>query len=58
MMNCRQATELVSHSHDRPLSWHENIKLRLHLLICNGCNNYKKQLDIISKTMKQLRDRY
>jgi len=58
MMNCKQATQMMSQSQDRPLIWQERIKLRFHLLMCNGCNNYNRHLRIISKTMKQLRDRF
>ncbi|MDH5572955.1 MAG: zf-HC2 domain-containing protein [Gammaproteobacteria bacterium] len=57
MMNCKQATQLMSQSQDRPLSRRERISIRLHLLICSGCKNYNKQLTLISKSIKQLKDR-
>lgn len=40
MMNCRQATELLSQSLDRPLTFQEKMKLRFHLVICSGCRNF------------------
>ncbi|MFW2374278.1 MAG: zf-HC2 domain-containing protein [Gammaproteobacteria bacterium] len=58
MMDCKQATELMSHAHDRALTWGERIKLRLHLMICRGCNNYNQHLNIISEAMKLLRGRF
>ena len=58
MMTCKQATELMSQSQDRQLGRWERIKLRAHLLICNGCKNYNKQMAFISEAMKQLRDKY
>ena len=58
MMNCKQAAQLMSHSHDRALSWRERLKLRIHLMLCTGCNNYNRQLNIISEAMKQLRGRF
>jgi hypothetical protein len=57
MMNCKQATALMSQGQDRPLSPRERIALRLHTLICRGCNNYSKQLAFIRETMQRLRDR-
>ena len=57
MMNCKQATALMSQGQDRTLSRRERLALRLHTLMCRGCNNYNKQLAFIRKTMKQLRNR-
>jgi len=54
MMNCKQATRLMSQGQDRKLSPMERFRLRFHLLICGGCTNYNKQLDIIRKTMKRI----
>ena len=57
MMNCKQATALMSQGQDRTLNRRERLALRLHTLMCRGCNNYNKQLAFIRKTMKQLRNR-
>ncbi len=57
MMNCKQATELMSQGQDRELSGRERLALRLHLLICKGCNNYNKQLAFIRQAMRKLFDR-
>jgi len=57
MMNCKQATALISQAQDRPLSRRERLALRLHTLICKGCNNYNRQLAFIRETMQRLRDR-
>jgi hypothetical protein len=57
MMNCKQATELMSQAQDRLLSRRERIALRLHLLICKGCSNYNRQLAFIREAMQRLNDR-
>ncbi|MDA3869301.1 MAG: zf-HC2 domain-containing protein [Gammaproteobacteria bacterium] len=57
MMNCKQATRLVSQSQDRELSLPERIRLRFHLLMCSGCSNYNKQMSFIRKAMQKLRER-
>ena len=58
MMNCKQATQLMSESQDRSLSLWQRMALRIHLLICNGCRAYNKHLGFISKAMQQMRDRF
>lgn len=55
MMNCKQATRLMSQGQDRELSLSERLRLRFHLFICTGCTHYNKQLQMIGKAMKQLR---
>lgn len=47
MLNCRQATELMSQEQDRPLSLAERLGLRLHVLICTGCSNYRRQMGVL-----------
>lgn len=44
MMNCREATALMSQQQDRRLKPVEWIGLRLHVMICNGCANYRRQM--------------
>ena len=47
MLSCRQATELMSQEQDRPLTVAERIGLRLHVWICAGCNNYRRQMGVL-----------
>ncbi|MDP1610957.1 MAG: zf-HC2 domain-containing protein [Sulfuritalea sp.] len=47
MLSCKQATELMSQEQDRRLSLAERIGLRLHVLICTGCGNYRRQLNVL-----------
>jgi len=32
----------------------ERLRLRVHLAICDGCTNFKKQMDFLRKAVKQL----
>ncbi len=47
MLSCRQATELMSQEQDRVLSLGERLGLRLHVWICTGCNNYRRQMSVL-----------
>lgn len=44
MMNCYDATFLMSQSRERTLSFPERMKLRLHVGLCRGCANFERQL--------------
>ncbi|MCK4709036.1 MAG: zf-HC2 domain-containing protein [Gammaproteobacteria bacterium] len=57
MMNCKHATQLMSQSQDQKLTLKERTFLKLHLLMCSGCSNYKKQISFIHNAMQQFRDR-
>ncbi len=51
MLNCKQASALVSQSLDRPLSWSERGQLKLHLFICNPCRRFAQQLKLLATAM-------
>jgi len=44
MMKCHEATRLMSESQERPLSMTERMSLKLHLMMCTGCANFKDQM--------------
>ncbi len=48
MMNCKEATRLLSEKKDRPLSAKEKSVLKLHTIICSACRNFGKQMDALS----------
>ena len=47
MLTCKEATELMSQEQDRRLTASERVALRLHVWICAGCNNYRRQMDVL-----------
>lgn len=54
MLNCKQASELVSQSLDRPLPWSKRIELKFHLLICKFCKRFFKQMYGMKQAATQL----
>jgi len=56
MLSCKEASRLVSQGLDRRLGFAERLGLRLHLLICDGCTNFSKQVGFIRKAMARLAD--
>lgn len=55
MLTCKQASQLISRSLDRPLLWHERLQLKLHLLICDPCTQFKRQLNQLRVALKRMR---
>lgn len=47
MLNCKQATKLMSEALDRRLDLSDRAALRWHALICKGCRNYRQQLRLL-----------
>ena len=48
MMNCKEATRLLSEKRDRSLSNKEKAALKFHTMMCSACRNFDKQMDSIS----------
>ncbi len=56
-INCRQASRLISESMDRRLSLFERAALFFHMLACDMCTNYRKQLHKLRRMVVQWADR-
>ncbi|MDP1755729.1 MAG: zf-HC2 domain-containing protein [Methylotenera sp.] len=56
MLTCKQVSQLVSQSLDRPLSWSERVQLKLHVLMCNACRHFKHQLNQLDIAIQQLKN--
>ncbi|HEY2338675.1 MAG TPA: zf-HC2 domain-containing protein [Burkholderiales bacterium] len=56
-LTCREASRLVSQGLDRKLGFGDRVALRVHLAICDGCTNFKKQVDFLRRAVRQLGSR-
>jgi len=52
MLNCQNATRLISESQERSLSLPEKMSLKMHLMMCSGCTNFNQQVPFLSQAMK------
>ncbi|MBN8550704.1 MAG: zf-HC2 domain-containing protein [Deltaproteobacteria bacterium] len=50
MISCKRASELVSKQADQPLSMSESLALRFHLFICESCDKFRQQVDLLRRT--------
>jgi len=54
LKSCKLATRLASEALDRPLGFFERLRLRLHLSMCNSCNDCEKEMNTLHKTLLRL----
>ncbi len=54
MLNCEKATFLITKSEFEKLSCVDSVRLKIHLMGCKFCNNFKKQSEIISYALKKV----
>ena len=47
MLTCKEATRKMSEAQDRELSLAERLQLEMHLALCHGCRNFKKQMSFL-----------
>ena len=52
MMDCREATELMSRARDEKLTLGQRMGLRLHTLICAGCRRTEEQFELIGQLVR------
>lgn len=52
MLNCIDATRLLSEERERPLTMKERMALGMHTMMCSGCRNFGKQMHILSLAAK------
>ena len=52
MLNCKEATRLISESQERKLSLLETMPLKVHVLMCSGCQNFSKQMSFLREAMR------
>ena len=44
----------MSQGEDRKLAFGERLSLRLHLVICEGCRNFSRQLAFLRQAVRRL----
>ncbi len=49
MLSCEKTTELCSQELERPLAMRERMALRAHLMMCSGCTNFRRQMNLLRR---------
>lgn len=55
MISCKDASRLLSQLQDGPVSWIDRVKLRLHLIACEACRSFERQLGVLREAMRRYR---
>ena len=55
MMSCDQATYLLSQAQHQKLTFIKKLHLHIHLLTCNGCTQFGKQIKYLSMIIERVR---
>jgi putative zinc finger protein len=56
MISCKDASRLLSQAMDTRLPLGSRVRLRLHLLICDACTNFSRQLRLLRRAIARLYD--
>jgi hypothetical protein len=54
MINCKEASKLISQSLDRQLTLRERFSLKLHLMICEFCRQFSQHLQAMRVALRQM----
>ena len=54
MPTCKEVHRLVSEGLDRDLPLIERTRMRVHLMICEACQNFNGQMTLIRRAMRQM----
>jgi hypothetical protein len=55
MLNCKEASRLMSRRLDEPLPLGRRLALRLHLLLCDACRHFDRQTVLLREAMRRYR---
>jgi hypothetical protein len=56
MLKCKEVSQLCSQELERPLTLTDRAKLGIHLMMCTGCWNFRKQMRLLRQKMHEYAD--
>lgn len=56
MLSCKHVTHLLSDAQDRKLTVAERVQLGMHLAMCTGCTNFRKQMNFLRVACRRYED--
>ena len=54
MYSCEKASRLSSRALEEPLTPTQRVLLRMHLLMCNRCSNFSRQIEFLRRVSGKL----
>ena len=53
LVMCKGVTRLLSRAEERPLTWWQGWRLRVHLSVCEKCTRFAAQLRFLRQAMRR-----
>lgn len=53
MLNCIEATRLMSEALERPLTLAERLQLQMHVAMCRGCRQFGRQMPLLRRISRE-----
>ncbi|QEP42649.1 zf-HC2 domain-containing protein [Ectothiorhodospiraceae bacterium BW-2] len=57
MLNCKQATALISQRQEQRLPSFTHWGLRMHLMMCHNCRRFARQINLLQRALSGLTSR-
>ncbi len=51
---CTRAHRLLSERLDRPIAPNDRLRLRLHLMVCDMCSRFERQIDLMRTAVRRM----
>ena len=55
MITCKEASRALSQMQDGELAYTLHLRIRLHLLLCDACTRFARQLRFLHRAMQHYR---
>ena len=56
LISCKDASHLISQMQDDDLPIGQRLRVRLHLLFCDACTRFERQVRFLGRVMQRYRD--
>jgi hypothetical protein len=56
LLNCKEASRLVSRREDEPLARADRLRMWLHMLVCDACRAFERQTALLREAMRRYRE--
>ncbi|AHG82459.1 hypothetical protein F542_17440 [Bibersteinia trehalosi USDA-ARS-USMARC-188] len=53
MLNCKEATQLLSLHCEQKLRFKQQLQLKVHLMVCSRCRGFAKNNQLLDQMMKE-----
>jgi predicted anti-sigma-YlaC factor YlaD len=57
MLSCKEVSLLISQSYDARLTWRQRMAVRMHLLVCEACRRFARQMQFLRRAARAFADR-